>query len=150
MKLRFLWVGKTKNDSVRQIVDDFLERIQRFSPIETIEIRDRNEPAGVDKEGNDLLQKISSGSTVVVLEAGGSQMSSEQFARFLDQHRHRATKELNFVVGGPNGLSAAVRQRADLLLSLSSMTFTHEMARAILAEQVYRAFAIIFRLPYHK
>jgi 23S rRNA (pseudouridine1915-N3)-methyltransferase len=155
MKLRFVWVGKTKGAPVKQLVQQYLDRVGRFAQVEVIELRDRDDVGGdarrvVEKEGEDILSRTANDQFVVALDGRGREMDSMKLAEFVEKHRVTGTKQITFVVGGHNGLSDAVRKRANLVLALSRMTLTHEFARALLIEQVYRAFTIIHDLPYQK
>src|SRR5262249_8561295 len=155
MKMRFIWIGKTRQPEIKKLVNEYLERIGKFAPVEVSELRDRTD-AGTDarrvieKEGGDILERVSGDQFVVALDERGEQIDSIGFAKLLEKHRMDGTRQMSFVLGGHVGLSDAVRKRAGLVLALSRMTLTHEMARLFLLEQVYRAHAIIHDLPYQK
>ena len=153
--MQFIWVGKTRKPAVKDLVDDYLERVKKFTRVEVREVREVGDAGGdwqrcVAREGEEILAKIGGDTVLITLEVGGQGMSSFEFAEFLDRHQNRGSKQLAFVIGGPYGLAEAVSRRADARLSLSRMTLTHELARVFLVEQVYRAFAILHRLPYQK
>jgi 23S rRNA (pseudouridine1915-N3)-methyltransferase len=155
MKLRFVWIGKTKRLPIRELVREYLERVTRFAPVEVAELRDRNEVGSdpraiLEKEGADILTRTTSDPFVVVLDERGRQVDSIMLAELIEKHRLAGTKQMTFVLGGHGGISDVVRNRADFVLSLSRMTLTHELARVVLIEQVYRAFTIIHDLPYQK
>lgn len=155
MKLRFVWIGKTRRLPIRELVTEYLGRIGRFAQVEVTELRDRNAVGSdtrviLDKEGADILARTSSDPFVVVLDERGRQLDSLKLAELVERHRIAGTRQITFVLGGHAGISDVVRKRADLVLSLSRMTLTHELARIVLVEQVYRAFTIIHDLPYHK
>lgn len=155
MKLRFVWVGKTKRAAVKELVEDYVGRVRRFAGVEIVELKDRNDVGQdarriIEKEGEDLLQRAAADPFVIALDERGRQFDSPEFAEMIERHRQAGTKQLTFMIGGYAGLSDAVRGRADLVLALSKMTLTHELARVMLVEQVYRAFAIIHDLPYQK
>ena len=155
MKLRFVWIGKTKRAPVKQLIQEYVERVGRFAQVEVTELRDRDDVGGdarkiIDKEGEDILTRTASDSFVVALDERGREMDSIKLAEFVERHRVSGTRQITFVIGGHNGLSDAVRKRANLVLALSRMTLTHELARVFLVEQVYRAFTIIHDLPYQK
>jgi 23S rRNA (pseudouridine1915-N3)-methyltransferase len=155
MKVRFVWVGKTKRAAVKSLVQDYLDRAGHFARVEVVELKDRGDVGGdprriVEKEGEDILARVGSDAFVVALDERGRELDSAGLAGFIERHRLAATRELTFVLGGHAGLAEAVRRRADLVLSLSRMTLTHELARVLLTEQVYRAFTIIHDLPYQK
>lgn len=152
MKLRFVWVGKTRSGPVLELVDDYLKRIGRYAACGVSELRESAADGSrvTENEGERILEATKSDPLVVLLDERGRQFTSTEFASLIRKHMEGGTKQLTFVIGGHLGTSAAVKSRADLVLSLSSMTFTHEMARALLTEQVYRAFTIINNLPYQK
>ena len=155
MKLRFVWVGKTRSAPVKGLVSDYLGRVSKFGRVEVVELRDRADSGGesraiIEREGKDILSRTAADAFVVALDERGEQMDSRALSRFIEKHRVAGTKQITFVIGGYAGLSAEVIERADSVLSLSRMTFTHELARALLLEQVYRAFTIIHDLPYQK
>ncbi|MEK6303992.1 MAG: 23S rRNA (pseudouridine(1915)-N(3))-methyltransferase RlmH [Acidobacteriota bacterium] len=155
MKLRFVWIGKTKRLPIKELVGEYLERVARFAPVEVTELRDRNEVGSdprviLEKEGADILARTTSDPFVVVLDEKGRQLDSIKLAELIEKHRLVGTKQITFVIGGHGGISDVVRNRANFVLSLSRMTLTHELARVLLIEQVYRAFTIIHDLPYQK
>ncbi|MGA9773386.1 MAG: 23S rRNA (pseudouridine(1915)-N(3))-methyltransferase RlmH [Blastocatellia bacterium] len=155
MRLRFVWVGKTKRAPIKELIGEYLDRLARFAQVEIVELRDRDNVGTIaqriiDKEGEDILARTVSDPFVIALDERGREMDSLQMAEFIEKHRLTGTKQITFIVGGHSGLSDAVRKRADAVLALSRMTLTHEFARALLVEQVYRAFTIIYDLPYQK
>lgn len=153
MKLRFVWIGKTRSAPIKELIEGYNGRISKFAAVEVTELRDRRDQRGariIEKEGDDLLSRIEASPFVVALDERGRELDSIRLAELIEKHRLAGTKEIAFVMGGPNGLSSAVRERADLLLALSRMTLTHELARVVLMEQIYRAFAIIHDLPYQR
>lgn len=150
MKFRFVWIGKTKDSNWKALQDEYLERLSHFARCEVKELR---EPAGgSDKqiEGKRILQILNPKTFVCVLDETGSQMPSTKLARQIENWQSRSLKEITFVIGGVEGVSGEVAEIADFRLSLSFMTFTHDMARVILLEQLYRAFTIISGFPYQK
>ena len=155
MKVRFVWIGKTRRAPIRELVEAYIERVRRFAPVEITELRDRNDVGGdprqiIEREGEDILSRIGDDTFVVVLDERGRELDSYKLAEFIEKHRVSGTKQMAFVIGGHNGLSEAVRKRASIVLALSRLTLTHELARVLLTEQVYRAFTIIHDLPYQK
>ena len=135
MRLRLVMLGKTRRPEIRAIVDDYVKRISRHSPIEVTELR----------ETEAALKKftVDPPSTVVLLDDAGKSLDSGSFAKWLGEHRDRGTRELIFVCGDADGFPEDIRRRAHQKLSLSPMTYSHELARVMLAEQLYRAFAIL-------
>lgn len=155
MKLRFVWIGKTKRTPVKQLIQEYLDRICTFATVEVTELRDRDDVGGdsrriIDREGEDIVSRTASAAYLIALDEHGSELDSIKLAELLQKHRVAGTKQITFVIGGHFGLSDAVRERADLVLALSRMTLTHELARVLLIEQVYRALTIIHDLPYQK
>jgi 23S rRNA (pseudouridine1915-N3)-methyltransferase len=142
MKLRLLMLGKTRRPELRAILDDYVKRISRHSPIEINEVRD--ETAAIKRLDADRA------ATVVLLDAAGKNLDSNAFAKWLAEHRDRGTREIIFLCGDADGFPETLRQRARQELSLGAMTFSHELARVMLAEQLYRAFTILSGSPYPK
>jgi 23S rRNA (pseudouridine1915-N3)-methyltransferase len=142
MKIRLLMLGKTRRPEMRAILDDYVKRINRSCPVEIAEVRDAS--AALKKLDADRA------ATVVLLDAGGKTLDSNALAKWLGELRDRGTRELTFLCGDADGFPDDLRQRAHQKLSLSAMTFSHELARVMLAEQLYRAFAILSGSPYPK
>ncbi len=135
-------LGKTRRPEMRAILDDYVRRISRSCPIEINEVRDAD--AAVKKLDADRA------ATAVLLDAGGRSIDSNALAKWLGELRDRGTREIVFVCGDAGGFPESVRQRIPQKLSLSPMTLSHELARVVLAEQLYRAFAILSGSPYPK
>ena len=156
MKLKILWIGKTKSAPIRALSEDYLERIRRTTPCEIIEIRDPAKgrtPRAAERiqlEGEDIARQLPKSAAIVALDETGTQYASEEFARWLETEQNNGTKEMVFIVGGPDGLSRDIAGRARQVFSLGKMTWTHEMCRVLLLEQIYRAFCILRKIPYHK
>lgn len=124
------------------VLQDYVKRIGRSNPIEVTEVRDG--AAAVKKLDADKA------ATPVLLDAGGKAMDSEVFAKWIGEQRDRGTREIVFVCGDADGFPEVMRERVKSKVSLSNMTYSHELARVMLAEQIYRAFAILSRSPYPK
>ncbi len=156
MRIKFLWVGKTKNASIRSLVTDYLERIRHMVSCEVTETRDFSKrrpltPAElIAREGEELTRYIPESGRIVVLDEGGRELTSRDFSRWLESEQNRGTRVVTFVIGGHEGLSRMVSSRAHMTLSMGKMTWTHEMCRVLLLEQVYRALCIMRRIPYHR
>ena len=135
-------LGKTRRPEMRAILDDYVRRISRSCPIEINEVRDAD--AAVKKLDADRA------ATAVLLDAGGRSIDSNALAKWLGELRDRGTREIVFVCGDAGGFPESVRHRIPQKLSLSPMTLSHELARVVLAEQLYRAFAILSGSPYPK
>jgi 23S rRNA (pseudouridine1915-N3)-methyltransferase len=156
MRIKVCWVGKTRSAPIRSLVSDYLARLDHMTTIEIVEVTDlakrrslRGEPL-LAAEGAEIERVLSSDGRNVVLDERGTQFSSPEFARWLEAAQVQGTKELVFILGSPEGLDHGIRERAHCRISLGKMTWTHEMARVLLLEQVYRAFCILRNIPYHK
>jgi len=150
MKFRFIWIGKTKDRSWRSLQDDYLARLSHFVRCEVSEIKDSAPHESSDIEGKRIIDNLNQTSLVVLLDVEGRSLSSPDLAKEIEKWQLRGLKEISFIIGGANGTSLAVAERADFRLSLSFLTFTHEMARIMLLEQLYRGFTIIKGFPYQK
>ncbi len=151
MKVRIVWVGKTKNEGLAAASKDLVGRIERLTSFEVAElrqVRDADDTRRSRVEGERILSGISPDEVVIALDVDGKHLSSAELAAFLGRHQRTDSRNVVFVVGGPAGLSPAVRKRADLSWSLSRFTFSHDLARVVLLEQIYRAFSILHNLPY--
>lgn len=135
MKIRLMMLGKTRRGELRAVIEDYVKRIARSCPIEVTEARDGK----AVRKGLDADRAA----TVVLLDAGGKSCDSDAFARWIGGLRDRGTRELIFVCGDADGFPEELRERVKQRISLSAMTYSHELARAMLAEQLYRAFAIL-------
>ncbi|HEX9779197.1 MAG TPA: 23S rRNA (pseudouridine(1915)-N(3))-methyltransferase RlmH [Geopsychrobacteraceae bacterium] len=155
MKLRLVCVGKLSHAWLKQGAEEYAGRLRRHFTLEIVELKEekggrRDDIAGLLlREGERILEKIPAQAFVVVLDEKGKQLGSEQLAQQLAEQMLHGGRPWCLVIGGPYGLTPALRQRADLLLSLSKMTFTHQMARLFLLEQLYRCSAILRNEPYH-
>ena len=152
MRLRVIWPGKTKDARLKALVDDYLERLSHFVRCEIVELREetRDDRAGIDRETARISDALRPGAVKVVLDPAGVEWTSHELANQVRQWEDRGIKEVAFIVGGPRGLSEELSSRADKRWSLSKLTLTHEMARVVLMEQLYRAYTIIHNLPYQK
>jgi 23S rRNA (pseudouridine1915-N3)-methyltransferase len=143
MRIRLFLLGKTRRPEIRALVDDYVARIGRFAEIEIRELRP-------DSAASLKRVEFSAGGTVVLLDAAGKKFSSEQFAEWIGSCRDRGLRELVFLCGAAEGFPERLTRRASLRISLSPLTFSHELARVMLAEQIYRAFALLAGHPYPK
>jgi 23S rRNA (pseudouridine1915-N3)-methyltransferase len=156
MNIKFIWVGKTKNSSIKSLLTDYQERIRHWAYCEIIETRDLSRgkslsAAGlVAKEADELARYIPERGRLVALDETGTQFASGDFARWLEFEQNNGAQTITYIIGGPEGLSEKISGRAHLILSMGKMTWTHDMCRVLLLEQVYRALCIIHRIPYHK
>ena len=139
MKLRIVWAGKTKNPQLAKLCDDYIARIKHFLPLEIVEVK-----------GASLLGTLEGPDRVIALDPRGTAWTSEGFAKFIQLHMTADPRRLTFVIGDYAGLPEAIKARADMLWSISPLTFTHDLTRVLLLEQLYRALAIINNFPYSK
>ena len=152
MRLRIIWIGKTRDARLRALIDDYAERLGHFARYEVTELRElgRTDKAGIDKETKRISDGLRSGSVTVLLDPDGVEWTSQQLAAQVQGWEGSGIKEVAFVIGGPNGVADDFKARVDKRWSLSRLTLTHEMARVLLLEQLYRAYTIIHGLPYQK
>ena len=148
MKLRVLWVGKTRNPQLAKLCADYADRIEHFLPLNIVEVKEPK--GGMRAEAEKILAAIDASERVVVLDPKGKSWTSGQLAEFIQQHMTSNPRRLTFVIGGYEGLADSVKKRADVQWSLSPLTFTHDLTRVVLLEQLYRALSIIHNLPYSR
>lgn len=151
MLIRLVWVGRTRAEPLALLVEDYRKRIARFCPIDIVSVKDAagEGKARSAREARELRGKIEGRGLVLALDPGGDAMNSPEFARFLEKSLS-ARPEISFVLGGPDGIGSEVLEIVEKRISLSRLTFSHEMARVILLEQIYRAFGIMRGTPYHR
>ena len=142
MKLKIAWIGKTKDPAIQSLTTEYLKRISRYVEVEGLPLADE---AALLK----LRDKSRPLHTLVLLDSRGKELSSEEFAEFLQNHQDRNPQPLVLAIGPADGFSDAARKAANTNLSLGKMTLPHELARVVLLEQVYRAFTILKGHPYH-
>lgn len=151
MRIKILAVGRAAGTPEAALVSEYLKRLPWQADIREIEVKGRLKAAERGRRENDLLIKaIPSDARLVVLDEGGSRLTSAEFAKTIDRWRQQAINTLAFMIGGADGLNETVKMRADAVISLSDMTLPHLMARAVLAEQIYRAYTILENHPYHR
>ena len=155
MKILVLFLGKTDKSYIKEGIEDYVNRINYYLPFEVRIIPDlkksRNLPTDVQRvrEGQLILDQINKGDQLGLLDERGREYSSIEFSRWIEKKMISGIRQLVFVVGGPYGFSDEVYQRADCKISLSKLTFSHQMVRMIFVEQLYRAMTIIKNEPYH-
>jgi 23S rRNA (pseudouridine1915-N3)-methyltransferase len=152
VKIKIVWIGKTKERAIQELTGEYLKRISRYVPVEGIAVRD--EAALLEFCGRSPSARGGKGtagakSHLVLMDSRGKTLSSEEFAKFLQDYQERNPLPLVFSIGGADGFSEAARAAAQQTISLGKMTLAHELARVVLLEQVYRAFTIIKGHPYH-
>lgn len=158
MKFTFLTIGKIKEKWMRQGIDEYLKRLSPIAKVEILSPDEEKMPENpspalkekvIEKEGEKLLKYLKDEDFLILLDLKGKPVTSEELAHIIRQRMVSGTSHFFFMIGGPYGNGENIRRRADLKISISAMTFTHQMARLILAEQVYRAMKIIRHEPYH-
>ena len=155
MKISLLTVGKTDVKWVREGLETYVSRLSHYVPFSLEEIPELRNASALsreqirEKEGELILKRLKDTDEVILLDEHGREFRSVEWAAFLGEKLSRSSRDLVFVVGGAYGFSEKVYARAALRLSLSKMTFSHQMVRTIFAEQLYRAFTIIKGEPYH-
>ncbi len=143
MRIQLIFAGKTRRAEIRALTDDYVARVRRYAEVEVRELR---------PESTASLKRmdLGAGGTVVLLDAAGKKFSSEEFAEWIRSCRDQGQRGLVFLCGAAEGFPEALAARATLRISLSALTFSHELARVMLTEQIYRAFALLAGHPYPK
>lgn len=155
MKIKCLFIAKTDDSWIREGTAVYLKRLKHYAPLEWVELPALKQAGKLTEalqkkqEGELLLKQLAPGDKLILLDERGKTYSSEAFAGFIQQQMNSGIKQLVIATGGPFGFSEELYARANGLLSLSAMTFSHQMIRVIIAEQLYRAFTIIKGEPYH-
>jgi 23S rRNA (pseudouridine1915-N3)-methyltransferase len=155
MRITFLTVGKTDDAYLRDGIEKYIKRLKHYTKLEMIDLPELKNTKALSeeqqkaREAEMILKKISPLDHVILLDENGAGYTSKEFAGYIDRRAIAGTPNMVFVVGGPYGFDAQVYQRANDKLSLSRMTFSHQMVRLFFIEQLYRAFTIIKGEPYH-
>ena len=155
MNIKLLLVGKTDEGSLQGLIDNYVKRLNHYNKFEMEILPDLKNTKSLSteqqkqREGKLILEKLGASDFLVLLDENGKQYTSEGFSEYIQKRLNSGMKQLIFVVGGPYGFSEEVYARAQGKLSLSKMTFSHQMVRLFFAEQLYRAFTILKNEPYH-
>jgi 23S rRNA (pseudouridine1915-N3)-methyltransferase len=155
MKITLIAIGKTDNRHLIALMEDYSKRLGHYVSFEMEIVPDiknaknLSEPLQKKAEGDEILKRVSTADILILLDENGKTYASEKFAEFLQKKMNSGLKNLVFVIGGPYGFSEEIYHRANGKLSLSSMTFSHQMVRLFFIEQIYRAFTILRNEPYH-
>lgn len=155
MKITLIAIGKTDNRHLIELMEDYSKRLGHYVSFEMEIVPDiknaknLSEPLQKKSEGDEILKRVSTADILILLDENGKTYSSEKFAEFLQKKMNSGLKNLVFVIGGPYGFSEDIYKRANGKISLSSMTFSHQMVRLFFIEQIYRAFTILRNEPYH-
>lgn len=155
MKIELIFLGKTKEKFITEGIAEYKKRLSHYTTVSIKVVKSKikqqpNDELVKEREGELLLHNVVKGSFVVVLDARGKQYSSEELSGLIDKWEQRGIGVVTFLIGGPVGLSEKVIQKADMVLSLSRLTFTHDMVRMLLLEQLYRGYTIKRGEKYHK
>jgi len=159
MNITIISVGKLKEKFMRQAVDEYMKRLTAYAKVNIIEVPDEKAPENLSpaqaeaikqKEGNRILKHINDNTYVITLEIDGKMLTSEQLSEKIGDLSLYGQSRVAFVIGGSLGISDGIKQRSNMALSFSTMTFPHQLMRVVLLEQVYRAFKIMRGEPYHK
>jgi 23S rRNA (pseudouridine1915-N3)-methyltransferase len=155
MQIRVICIGTLKETRLSPLLEEYLRRVKRYNPAEILEITEKKEWKKLDREARKkveaeaFLSVIRPGEITIRLDEHGKMVSSTELAAQLQKWMNSAPKSLNFLVGGPYGFSDELKQAVPEALSLSKLTFTHDMVRLFMLEQLYRAFTILHGEPYH-
>jgi 23S rRNA (pseudouridine1915-N3)-methyltransferase len=155
MNIKLLTIGKTDNKALQSLIDDYTKRLSFYIKfdLEIIpdikNVKNLSESQQKEKEGELILSKITPTDQLILLDENGSSFSSIKFSEYLQKKMNSGAKTLVFVIGGPYGFSDEVYQKSDSKISLSLMTFSHQMVRLFFIEQLYRGFTILRNEPYH-
>ncbi len=146
MKIKVAWIGKTKEPAIQALTDEYLKRISHYADVAGLALKD--EAAILSLAAGEKQRQQKERHMLILLDSRGKQLSSEELAAFLEREQVNAIPLL-FAIGGSDGFSEEVRRQAGFTQSLGKMTLPHELARVVLLEQLYRAFTILKRHPYH-
>ena len=159
MKIDILAVGKTKEKYYRDAADEYLKRLSRYAKVTVTEVKDEKTVEGASETENGIVKKTEADrllrlmddrAVIIALCIEGKQLPSGEFAAMIENFENEGKSHLQFVIGGSLGLDDSIKDKADIKLSFSEMTFPHQLARVVLLEQIYRAYRIKNNEPYHK
>jgi len=153
MKIKCIAIGKTKSQDFSSLIKSYLSKITHYINFEFIVINEiksiKNKNIQKSKEAESILKNIKADSHIILLDENGKELSSVFFSKFIQHHLNSSKKEIIFIIGGAYGFSDKLLKRANEKISLSKMTFSHQMVRIIFLEQLYRSFTILKNEPYH-
>jgi 23S rRNA (pseudouridine1915-N3)-methyltransferase len=155
MQIKLLTVGKTDHPAIQQLIEEYIGRLTHYIRFELEVIPDLKNTKSLseliqkEKEGDLILKKIQSSDELILLDERGKSFGSMEFSELVQKKMNSGLKQLVFVIGGPYGFSESIYQRANAKISISKMTFSHQMIRPFFIEQLYRAFTILRNEPYH-
>lgn len=155
MKIVILFIGKTDKEYLKKGIEDYARRLNFYLPVELKIIPDIKKAGNLseeqqkEKEGKLILDQVAQGDQLILLDEKGKEFTSIEFSGWIEKKMISSVRQLIFVIGGPYGFSKAVYERAGFTISLSKMTFSHQMVRMIFVEQLYRSMTILRNEPYH-
>ncbi len=153
MKIKCIAIGKTKSQDFLSLIKSYISKIKHYISFEFIIINEiksiKNKSIQKNKEAEAILKNIKADSHIILLDENGKELSSVFFSKFIQHHLNSSKKEIIFIIGGAYGFSDKLLKRANEKISLSKMTFSHQMVRIIFLEQLYRSFTILKNEPYH-
>ncbi|MFQ3369236.1 MAG: 23S rRNA (pseudouridine1915-N3)-methyltransferase [Flavobacteriaceae bacterium] len=153
MNIKLIVIGETNNKDLKQLVNQYISKLKHYIKFELVVLKDERKKlqqnVQIKKEGEKILSILKKNDFIILLDENGEQLSSVGFSKFIQKKLNSGMKTLTFIVGGPYGFSDEVKAMSKQQLSLSKMTFSHEMVRLFFTEQLYRAFSILNNEPYH-
>lgn len=155
MKVSLILVGRTANKHLTELIDDYASRVKHYVSFDIAVIPELKNTKSLSAdqqkqmEGEQILRQLQQGDHIVLLDEHGKEMRSIEFSKYMEKKMQTVSKRLVFIIGGPYGFSSEVYAKANDKLSLSQMTFSHQMIRLIFVEQLYRAMTIMIGEPYH-
>ncbi|BHH83237.1 23S rRNA (pseudouridine(1915)-N(3))-methyltransferase RlmH [Desulforhopalus sp. 52FAK] len=154
MKHEIVFLGKTKDSFIQKGIDEYSSRLTHYTSLKVTTLKDKSSSKSIAEtiksQGQLLLASVVKGSVIVALDSRGQQFTSEQFSKKIVNLEDSGIRQVSYLIGGPDGISDDILRAAQLVLSFSKMTFTHDMVRMLLVEQIYRAYTIKHGEKYHK
>ena len=154
MKHEIVFLGKTKDTFIQKGIEEYHSRLKHYTNIQITVLKDKSSTKGgrdaIVSQGQQMLNTVAQGSVIVALDSRGQQFTSESFSKKIIKWEINSVKQVTYLIGGPDGISENILKSAQLILSFSKMTFTHDMVRMLLVEQLYRAYTIKNGERYHK
>ncbi len=153
MNIKLVVIGETNNKNLKVLTDQYIDKLKHYIKFDLIIIKDHKkklpESIQIKKEGEKILSILKKNEFIILLDENGEHKSSVAFSKFIQKKLNSGIKTITFIIGGPYGFSSEIKSISNYQLSLSKMTFSHEMIRLFFTEQLYRAFSILKNEPYH-
>lgn len=153
MNIKLVVIGETNNKNLKVLTDQYINKLKHYIKFDLIIIKDQKkklpESIQIKKEGEKILSILKKNEFIILLDENGEHKSSVAFSKFIQRKLNSGIKTITFIIGGPYGFSSEIKSISNYQLSLSKMTFSHEMIRLFFTEQLYRAFSILKNEPYH-